>query len=166
MAASAIPFISEEAIERVTLEFSEDETSIEHAIEELETEQPEVFGYFFSENIESFTSSEREYALLLLLTIWRSVKNTGITPHPVSADELEEAEERNWELVQDLPVKSYHDRLDVFFENYPQEDLLAFLEDAFSMEEENDESEIVTKEGREALFMILKSVIDCWTGAA
>lgn len=162
MSESTIPFISEDAIEQAATSLNAEDAGFEKAIDELEAEQPQVLGYFFAENTESFTQAEREYMLLLLLVVWRSIKNTGVTPPLVSADELEEAEDRNWELVQDLPAKAFSDRLDVFFDNYPQEDLLAFLEDALSPDEEDDE--LVTKEGREALFVSLKSVVDCWTG--
>ena len=47
--------------------------------------------------------------------------------------------------------------MDVFFENYQQEDLLAFVEDSLI----DDEDEIVTKVGREPMFVALKSIIDC-----
>lgn len=163
MTGSSIPFISEDIIEQAAVSLNADDGGFEKAIDELEAEQPEVLGYFFADNTESFTQAEREYMLLLLLVVWRAVRNAGINPPVISADELEEAEDHNWELVQDLPVKAFSARLDVFFDGYPQEDLLAFLEDALSLDEE-EEDEIVTKEGREALFVGLKSVVDCWTG--
>jgi len=46
--------------------------------------------------------------------------------------------------------------LDIFFKDYPQEDLLAFAEDALT---EDDDSP-VTAEGREPMMVFLKTAID------
>jgi len=48
--------------------------------------------------------------------------------------------------------------MDIFFKNYFQEDLLAFVEDSLIEEEEG----LVTKVGREPMFVALKSIIDVW----
>ena len=57
-----------------------------------------------------------------------------------------------------MTAKKFRERLDVFFQDYFQEDLLAFVEDSLSEEEE----EMVTKIGREPMFVALKTIIDCW----
>ena len=49
--------------------------------------------------------------------------------------------------------------MDVFFEDYAQEDMLAFVEDNLV----EDEDSTITKEGREPIFVALKSVIDVLT---
>ena len=58
-----------------------------------------------------------------------------------------------------MTAKRFRDRMDIFFENYSQEDLLAFVEDNLV----EDEDSLVTKEGREPMFVALKSVIDILT---
>ncbi|MFK8104727.1 MAG: hypothetical protein AB8G15_19570, partial [Saprospiraceae bacterium] len=75
---------------------------------------------------------------------------------------LEEKEEDNWEKLENVPAGSFRDRLDVFFKDYPQEDLLAFAEDAL-VEEEEDSDINLTKEGKELMFVALKTIIDCLT---
>lgn len=160
--ASTIPYITEAGIEAAVIALNEEAGAFEQLVVEMEEQQPEVLGYFFAENFESFAQEEREYSLFLLLVIWRSLKDAGATVQEVSADDIEDAEDNNWAMVQDLPSKAFNDRLNVFFENYPQEDLLAFLEDALSPDDEGEDP--VTKEGREALFIVLKSVVDCWCG--
>jgi len=52
--------------------------------------------------------------------------------------------------------KKFRERLDEFFEETKQEDLLAFIEDALL----DDEESPVSKEGREPMFVTLKAVID------
>lgn len=152
-----LPFISEQAIDQAAEALNASEIAFERAIQSLEQQQPAVLGYIFSEDFEAFTQEEREYALYLLLVCWNALGADAVQMPAVTAEALVEAEERNWDLVQDLP--NSQDRLGVFFRDYPQEDLLAFLEDATS---DDDDDEIVTKEGREALFIALKSILDCW----
>ena len=80
---------------------------------------------------------------------------------PLSNKALENAEEQNWERLDGVTAKRFRDRMDIFFENYSQEDLLAFVEDNLV----EDEDSVVTKEGREPMFVALKSVIDVLTNA-
>lgn len=76
----------------------------------------------------------------------------------VEVEIFEDAEEKNWELLEaGTSAQSFRERLDVFFEKTSQEDLLAFVEDALS----DSEDGLTTKEGREVVFVFLKSVIDC-----
>ncbi|HMN89044.1 MAG TPA: hypothetical protein PKE68_03425 [Saprospiraceae bacterium] len=51
-----------------------------------------------------------------------------------------------------------NDRLNVFFDQYLQEDLLAFIEEALA---DDDDDPIVTKEAREGMFVVLKTLTDC-----
>ncbi len=74
---------------------------------------------------------------------------------------IETAEDKNWEMLKDASGKHFRERLDVFFDAYPQEDLLAFAEDALV----HDEEEMVSSEGREYVFIALKTIIDCLHGA-
>jgi hypothetical protein len=76
----------------------------------------------------------------------------------IDSDELSVAEEKNWELLESITAKRFRDRLDVFFKDNKQTDLLAFVEDMLL----DEEDELLTKEGREPMFVILKSIIDCF----
>ncbi|MBL7793695.1 MAG: hypothetical protein JNK77_15310 [Saprospiraceae bacterium] len=153
--------VTETVLDAAAEALGESAEAFNDAVVELEEQQPEVLGYFFAEHFEAFTQEEREYAFYLLLVIWKAI--TMVVPElpTVDAEALEEAEERNWTLLQDVQTHNWHDRLDVFFQDSPQEDLLAFIEDGLTIDEEEEEP-VVTKEGREALFVALKSVIDCW----
>ena len=51
----------------------------------------------------------------------------------------------------------------MFFENTQQEDLLAFIEDSLTPGEDDDEEFPVTEEGAEAMFVMLKTVVDVLT---
>ena len=156
-------FISENLVEQAAELLNASEESYERAVEEMEEEQPVLLSYFFTEDFQVFTQSEKEYLFYLMLVVWKAVSLGGESIPAITEQQLSQAEDSNWEQMQGVKAKGFHERLNVFFDNYPQEDLLAFVEDALS-DEEDDDAILVTKEGREALFVSLKSVIDCLAG--
>ncbi|NRB49729.1 MAG: hypothetical protein HRU41_18755 [Saprospiraceae bacterium] len=157
-------FVSEKIIDQVALSLEGSRGAYEEAVELLREEQPVVLAYLFNEELKIFTQGEKEYMLYLILVIWEAVK--AVKPEGIpatSTDAFTAKEEKNWEILQAQKKRTFRDKLDAFFDQYPQEDLLAFVEDALVEDEEDDA--VVTKEGREAVFIILKTVIDCWTKA-
>jgi len=153
-------FVSEIIIDAVIDELESTPGAYEAAIAEMERAQPILTAYFESENFDLFTPDERDYLQYLALIIWRAASKENETQSIINEEQISEAEDNNWARLE--PVKSpiFRERAGVFFENYPQEDLLAFVEDALL---DDDEDIVVTKEGREALFVTLKTVIDLMT---
>lgn len=150
-------FISETIIDNVVevLEQVDFEQEITHFTEEY----PVLIEYWGAEDFALLTQDERELMLYVLLVLVKSVEKAKGKLPPLSNESLENAEEKNWERLDNVTAKRFRDRMDVFFDNYPQEDLLAFVEDNLV----EDEDSIVTKEGREPMFVALKSVIDVIT---
>lgn len=136
-------------------------SAYEAAIAGMEKEQPVLLAYFFSENFDLFTHDERDYLQYLTLVIWSAAREVCGSRPPVNEEQISEAEDKNWEQLETVRSHIFRERVGVFFENYPQEDLLAFVEDALL---DDDEDPLVTKEGREALFVTLKSVVDLLAG--
>lgn len=151
-------FISEETIDRIAEEIGASEQAFKEATIDLSMEQPNIVAYIFSDNFDLFTAAEKQYFLFLVLVIFKSVKSEMEDLPRTSAEALGMFEEKNWELINEVTSKQFRDRLNVFFENTSQEDLLAFVEDSLLEEEE----ELVTKVGREPMFIVLKSIIDVW----
>lgn len=151
-------FVSEQTIDQVAEELGASESNFEQAIQDMEIHQPVLLAYLFSENFSLFTDREREYLLFLVTVLYRSAKRVNEQLPTIEEEELSLMEENNWNLLQGVRGRKFHDRLDVFFQNHPQEDLLAFVEDALSDVEDG----YVTKEGREAIFVAVKSIVDCW----
>ncbi len=150
-------FVSENIIDEVVEHLEQNQNQLESIVEKLHEEQPAFFGYIFSDNLKILHQEEREFVLFLLITIMlASEKVNGDFP-AIDVKEFEQAEEKNWTLLEGSGAKSFRDRLDVFFDNTPQEDLLAFVEDTLS----DSEDGLATKEGREVVFVFLKSVVDC-----
>lgn len=161
MGPSALKFVPESVIDEVAEAIGASEDAQQQALHTLQSEQPQVLGFLFAENFELFTEAEREFMLFLVLTTYLALKRVNGAVPEASAEALSDAEESNWNRLQQVSSPRFHERLDVFFGDYPQEDLLAFLEDALS----DDEDPYVTREGREAAFVSLKSIIDCWMQA-
>ncbi len=151
-------FIAEKIIDQVVEKL--ESADFEKEIETMGKQQPALMSFVFSEDFDLLTQSERDLMLYMLLVICQSVgeaKGIAIPPLPTKA--IEAAEEHNWELLENSKSQKFRDRMTVFFEDTEQEDLLAFVEDTLT-EDDEDSTYNVTKEGREPLFVALKSVID------
>ena len=74
------------------------------------------------------------------MVIWRSVEHAGPGKEAIRPNRISDAEEANWTKLEEATGRTFRERLDVFFENTPQEDLLAFIEDSLTLEDSDDES--------------------------
>lgn len=145
-------------IDEVTEELSASAKAIEHTIELMNEHQPVLLGYLFSETFEVFTEQEREFILFLVCVIWKSIFRVYGPQDVINESQISAAEETNWGLLQDVNTHRFRERLDVFFKQHPaEEELLALVEDAIL----DDDESPVTNEGREPIFVSLKSIIDC-----
>lgn len=150
-------FVDEQIIDEVIDQLELTEGAYEAEVREMEESQPVLSAYFWSENFELFTPDERFYMQYLALIIWKSYSKVNGLPGLITEEQISEAEELNWARLEDVKSPIFRERAGVFFEQFFQEDLLAFVEDALL---DDDEDAVVTKEGREALFVTLKTVID------
>ena len=153
--------VSSEIIDQVidTLENLSDE-QYEMQMEKFADAQPVIFAYLFNEeNFHLLTEDEKGYLQYLALITWLSIERVNGSSEPVSEDMIGAAEEANYQLLEAGETKKFREKLDPFFEAYPQEDLLAFAEEAV-LEEENEPDALVTKEGREPVFIALKTILD------
>lgn len=156
-------FVSEEVIDAVieALEEYSDE-QYEKQMEEFAEAQPVIFAWLFSEDFELLTDDEKGYLQYLSLIAWISAEQVNGPLEAVSEEQIGEAEEKNYAVLEASTAKKFRDRLDPFFEGTPQEDLLAFAEEAV-LENEDDPDSLVSKEGREPIFIALKTIVDVLT---
>lgn len=158
--------ISEKIIEKIVEQFENQETDFEKAVQDFARQQPALLSFLMSETEGVFSEDELDFMLYLATVIYKSVEKGGTEElDKVSEEEIADAEEANWGLMSEAKGKDFRDKLDVFFENSPQEDLLAFVEDALTAggEDEEGESVNVTPEGQEPMFVTLKTIIDVLT---
>lgn len=152
------PFVSEIIINQVANQLSDSEEHYTDIVKEFKEKQPILLSYLLSDNFKLLTKDEQAYLLYLALVVWQATQTVQATTLPIDTQLIEKKEEANWENLHSSNARRFRERLDGFFDNTSQEDLLAFLEDAL-MEEEEDH--FVTKEGKELLFIGLKTVVDC-----
>ena len=156
-------FVGEDIIDAKVEQLGALDGDFDEIIAEFKAQQPAILGYLFSEPFLVLTQEEKEYLLYLSLVVWESCEEVLGVCAEISPEELEEIEEKNWEKFNEARGKNFREKLDVFFDQYPQEDLLAFVEDSLVISEADEVSEDfeVTKEGREPIFIALKTIIDC-----
>ena len=148
-------FIPESAIDRTVEKLSESD-SLDLAIKELADAQPFLVAYLSSETTSAFSNEEKDFLFFATSVIVFSIERIEPKLNLLGLEMLTEIEEQNFTTLTETKGKKFRDRITVFFENYPQEDLLAFAEDAL----EEDEETLITSEGREYLFVMLKTIID------
>ena len=159
--------ITEATIDKVLEKFESQAVDYEEAVREFANKQPALFSYLIGDNEGVFSQDEEDFLLYLALAIYKSVEEEKSEEMPViGEEEISEAEEANWTLMESSKATDFNKRLDVFYEKSPEEDLMAFVEDAITGEAENEDGETftMTAEGREPMFVALKTVIDVLTG--
>ena len=132
--------------------------NFENTLSQLKEKQPMVLAYLLSDHTHILTKPEREYLLFLAISLWKSLELADKTDGMEAIDEniIGELEEIQWGMWAESRGKDFTSKLDVFFENTPQEELLAFVEDA--LEEEGNE-DWLTPEGREAIFIFMVTLV-------
>lgn len=153
-------FVSENIIDAVidALEDYSDE-QYEAEMEAFSAAQPVLFAWLFSEHFDLLTDDEKGYLQYLALIAWRSIEKVNGVLDAVSEEQIGEAEEANYAVLEASTAKKFRDRLNAFFEGSTQEDLLAFAEEAV-LEYEDDPESLVSKEGKEPIFVALKTLVD------
>ena len=151
------PMVEEATIESILTEFQTQPDALEIHIATIQKKQAILYHWLMSENFDILTNEEKDHLIFLSMIIWNACEKTfGELAH-VEERHIESAEESNWEVFLNTKGK-FRERLNVFFEEYPQEDLLAFVEDALIIEE--DEEAFLTNVGREIIFISMKTLID------
>ncbi len=148
-------FISESIID-ATVNEVEGQVDQIAMFQHLEESQANILAYLLSDNFKMFSDEERDYVLFLTLVVCKSCEKIYPELSVVTEEQIATAEEQNWAVLEDVKTKNLRERWTLFFEGYSQEDLLAFVEDALEADEESQ----ITKEGREYIFVSLKSIID------
>jgi hypothetical protein len=144
--------IIDQAIEELELLHNEPE----EIVDEIKESYPVIFAYLLSESFELLTEQENEEVFYIASVILKAIELADIEIPETTTEELENIEERNWEILSNSKDNAFRHRISVFFEGYKEEDLLAFVEDMLS----DDEDTTITKEGRETIFVSLKTIID------
>ena len=148
--------ISEAVIEQVIDHYESDEEAYVDALANIMDTQPALLAFISQESIDILLEDEKDILWYIVLIIYSSIERSEQEVLGISDVQLSENEEKNWALYQDQPRGTFRDKVTAFFEDYPEEDLLAFVEDTLEL----DDSSPVTAVGREVIFIAAKSIID------
>jgi hypothetical protein len=106
-------------------------------LKHLASEQPDLIAFIDQENYSLLTNDEIALLEYLTLVIYFSSMKMIEKTIQIQGKSLEAAEEDNWNTFNEITAKSFFNKLDSFFKDYPQEDLLALVEDSIQQDEDN-----------------------------
>jgi len=157
--------IQESTIDQILEKFENQAVDFEIAVRDFGERQPAVLSFLMSDSEGVISEDEQDFMLYLATVIFSAVEKEIEDLPTLQPDEIAEAEEANWALMEMTKGKPFRERLNLFFDDYPQEDLLAFVEDALAGEAEDMDGETfsLTPESQEPMFVSLKTVIDVLT---
>lgn len=149
--------IGEEIIDRVLDKYEQDPKRFSEYREEFLQKYVELTALLTADSMSILDDNEYDILWFVSTTIYAAIKEAGMLPLTISATAVETAEEMNWGKLSE--VKDFRERVTPLFEDYPEEDLLAFVEDTIiSDEEENDLS--ISETGKDVVFVTSKTIID------
>lgn len=151
--------IVEKTIDRIVDRFVAKPDDLSNVYKELASEQPAIISLLYSTDLKALTDEESDLLFFIVAVLYESVKAENGQPEQVDSEALETADDENWEKMMSAGNGDFRKRITPFFEGYLQEDLLAFSEDALM----DDENQVVSGIGREAIFVTAKTVIDVLT---
>jgi hypothetical protein len=157
-------FVSEQVIEEAMAAFELSEKTEKTVKKTFQENQQMLYTYLFSDSFSFLKDGEKEIFLYLALLVYKSFNTVNPDLEVITEATIGQYEERNWEKWNEAKGKTATDKLDTFFLNYPQEDLLALIEDSLIDEEEEDNYFNFTKEGKEIMIIGLKTLIDALHG--
>lgn len=148
--------ISEEIIDAVLLHFDGAHDAYVREVATLVEHDPGLLAYLSQESNDILTEEEKDILWYIVLVIYRSINAAQMDLQMIDESQITVVEESNWETLSSSKAKHFTDKVTPFFVNYPQEDLLAFVEDAV----EPDEDSPISAVGREVIFVTAKTLVD------
>jgi hypothetical protein len=150
-------YVSDVDLMNVMDQLDQDEKLFFETQEKIVDTQPAVSALFGDDELTLLSDDEFDLLWFVVVTLYFSISTKYKVP-VIDIEKLTIAEERNWEILGKDPSLPWRSRLDLFYDQYPQEDLLSFIEDSF----ESDEDLKISGPAREVLFVAAKSILDCW----
>ena len=148
--------ITEKAIDKMIETTDASPKAIDQFWLNVESQSPLLSVYIASIDQAILTDDEYSQLLYITMIIVRCyLADEDTLPEIESADHLSDLEDRNW-AVLDGQKGDFRTRITPFFDNYVEEDLLAFIEDMLV----EDEDGVFTPIGREVIFVKSKSIVD------
>ena len=148
--------IKEQNINAVLDMIEADDFDMEAAVTKIDETLPTILSYSLSENFVLLTEEEKDYFKYLGVTILIAALNNVSSITDISEEEIETIEEQVWEKMELNKGSKFNERINVFFEDAQEEDLMAFIEDGLTPEE----NDFVSEAGRELMFVGLTTMVE------
>ena len=148
--------IKEDQIDLIVEKLSQEPMVFETHLQEWIEWQPMIAAYVFSDTFSLLNEDEKEAFVFGSTVILTIAKEDPSIEGKVSEDDIGDQEEQNYETYESQKAKDIRSRMDPFFEDYPEEDLLAFIEDLCVDEEE----EFFTEDGMKVMVLGMKTIVD------
>lgn len=152
--------IKEKHINAVLDLIDQDDFNMEEAMQKIDEKVPTILGYSLSDNFSLLTDEEKDYFEYLGLTILIATLNTVESVKDKTEEEVGAIEEKIWEKMDLNKSKDFNEQLNAFFEDTQEEDLMAFIEDGLTPEE----NDFVSAAGRELMFVGLTTMVEALYG--
>lgn len=148
-------FVDEKVIESVItlLEKPEEMASVE---QRWDSDYPAISDYMLQDSFALLKEEEQTFLKFIIGVIHLSWERVNGQLTPLDPKSVESIEEENWNKFHNTKTRKFRDKLNVFFNGYSQEDLLAFVEDSI----EDDDEQLVTGAAREILFICAVTILD------
>ncbi len=121
--------------------------------------QPVVAGFLAAEDLDAFTRNEVQYLYYLAVLCWMCFDETYPEMVEIEEDYISLKEEQNWNRIDSLRPGSLKIIVDRWIPDYPEPEILYYLEDALMLDDEDPEHP-VTKAGQIPLFATLLTLVD------
>lgn len=153
-----------DVVERVSQMMSElPHEAAPKLIERMSKKQPLMLAYLMAVDHDLLNEDERELLVYLGVTVWQIMSEGNPSLRRVTEKMLDKAEGRNVRMAEYLKGETESGFIGVtrsVFDSYNQREVLRFVVEAIM--EEPEEGEVIRDEAIGALFLDLKTVIDCF----
>jgi hypothetical protein len=154
----ALKPVTDDIIESIIEHYESNEDLFFLDQERFAEEQPELDVLFTDESLDLLNDDEYELMWFIATVVYGALKKSGTLPK-VEAEKLISIDEENWKKFENAGG-DFYEKVTGFYENYTQEDLLAFVEDCLDNDDDDDDPVDITSTGKELIFITCKSMID------
>lgn len=148
--------VKEHHINAVLDQIDQDDFNMEEALQKIDQLVPTVLSYSLSDNFKLLTAEEKDYFEYLSVAVFIATANNVDPLEDISEEEISSIEETMWANMEIKKGEKFNKKLDAFFKASKEEDLLAFIEDGLTPED----NDFVSHAGRELMFVGLATIVE------
>lgn len=107
-------YFTEEIIEKIFEQEIESDNDPVMELENIAADQPALISYLGQENLELLTEEEFDYCAFLVTIIYKTYAQSGLEMAMIEPDQIDAAEELNWEKINASEGKNSNNALILF----------------------------------------------------